>query len=319
MSDIDNLLWVEKHRPKKISHCCLPPRLKKVFETALRSGVMPNMTLAGPAGVGKTTAARALADELGLDTIVINASENGNIDTIRTTVRQFGSGMSFSGKMRLVILDEGDYLTPLAQASLRGMIEELSSNCRFIITANFANKIIDAITSRCPVIDFTYNADEKIEAIVEADARLHDILALEGVSIPAEAEEAFSAFLFRHFPDMRTIINLLQRSRAEDGGIDWAAIINSRDLYDFTGLVEAMKGKSFDKIRKWVAENVDRDGPSIRRHLFNILEELVHPECMPPIILTLADYDFKEQFVVDKEINTFAMLLAIVADAEFKP
>ena len=317
MTDINNLLWVEKYRPKTIDQCCLPERLKKVFRAAVKSGQMPNMSLVGPAGTGKTTAARALANELNSEILVINASENGNIDTIRTTVRQFGSGMSFSGGQRTVLLDEGDYLTPLAQASLRGMIEELSANCRFIITANFANKIIPAITSRLPEVEFTYTPDEKIEAIVAADQRIREILALEGVAIPEEAEAAFSAFLFRHFPDMRTILNLLQRA-CEGGVIDWGAIENSRDLYDFDGLVEALKTQDFPKIRSWVAENADRDGPSIRRHLFNVLEDIVEPSSMPGIILQLAEYDYKEAFVVDKEINTLAMMLQICAEASFK-
>lgn len=317
MADINNLLWVEKYRPRTINECCLPERLKKVFRAAVKSGQMPNMTLAGSAGIGKTTAARALANELNSQLLVINASENGNIDTIRTTVRQFGSGMAFNGQQRTVLLDEGDYLTPLAQASLRGMIEELSANCRFVITANFSNKIIEAITSRCPVVDFTYGPDEKIEAIVAADTRIREILALEGITIPAEAEAAFSEFLFRHFPDMRTILNLLQRA-CEDGDIDWKVIANSRDLYDFEGLVDALKTQDFTKIRSWVAENADRDGPSIRRHLFATLEDLVQPQSMPGIILHLADYDYKESFVVDREVNTLAMLLQICAEAEFK-
>lgn len=317
MVDINNLLWVEKYRPKLINECCLPERLKKIFRAAVKGGQMPNMTLAGSAGVGKTTVARALANELNSQLLVINASENGNIDTIRTTVRQFGSGMAFNGQQRTVLLDEGDYLTPLAQASLRGMIEELSANCRFIITANFSNKIIDAITSRLPAVDFTYSPDEKIEAIVAADQRIREILALEGITIPAEAEGAFSEFLFRHFPDMRTILNLLQRA-CEDGDIDWSVISNSRDLYDFEGLIDALKTQDFSKIRIWVSENVDRDGPSIRRHLFNTLEDIVAPQSMPGIILQLAEYDYKESFVVDREVNTLAMLLQICAEAEFK-
>lgn len=317
MVDINNLLWCEKYRPKTINECCLPERLKKVFRAAVKAGQMPNMTLAGAAGVGKTTVARALANELDSQLLVINASENGNIDTIRTTVRQFGSGMAFNGQQRTVLLDEGDYLTPLAQASLRGMIEELSANCRFIITANFSNKIIDAITSRLPAVDFTYSPDEKIEAIVAADQRIREILALEGISIPASAESAFSEFLFRHFPDMRTILNLLQRA-TEDGDIDWKVIANSRDLYDFEGLITALKTQDFSKIRKWVSENVDRDGPSIRRHLFNTLEDIVAPQSLPGIILHLAEYDYKESFVVDREVNTLAMLLQICAEADFK-
>lgn len=317
MVDINNLLWVERHRPKRIADCCLPERIKKTFRAAVKSGQMPNMTLAGAAGTGKTTVARALANELNSQLLVINASENGNIDTIRTTVRQFGSGMAFNGQQRTVLLDEGDYLTPLAQASLRGMIEELSANCRFIITANFSNKIIDAITSRLPVVDFTYSPEEKIEAIVAADKRIREILAIEGITIPPEAEAAFSEFLFRHFPDMRTILNLLQRS-CEDGDIDWKVIANSRDMYDFDGLIDALKTQDFTKLRIWVAENADRDGPSIRRHLFSTLEDLVAPQSMPGIILHLAEYDYKESFVVDREVNTLAMLLQICAEAEFK-
>lgn len=314
---IENLLWVEKYRPKTIAECALPERLLKIFNTSLKSNNLNNMTLAGPAGTGKTTAARALAHDMGMECLYINASENGNIDTIRTTVRQFGSGMSFSGGKRVVLLDEGDHLTPLAQASLRGMIEELSANCRFIITANFANKIIDPLLSRCPLVDYTYSTDEKIEGIVAADARVRWILAQEGVTIPEAAEEAFSAFMMRHFPDMRTILMILQRSCSE-GVIDWSNIAATQDLYDYSGLLDVLKAADFNGIRKWVAENVDRDGAGIRRYIFNMLEEAVKPSSMPPIILALAEYDYKEAFVMDKEVNTLAMLLSIAAEAEFK-
>ena len=275
------------------------------------------MTLAGPAGTGKTTVARALCEELGLDYLVINASENGNIDTIRTTVRQFGSGMSFSGKTRVVILDEGDYLTPLAQASLRGMMEELSSNCRFIITANFANKIIPAILSRCMLVDFTYSDDEKIDAVIQADARIRKILSQEGIEIEQADEDAFSAFLMRHFPDLRVILNILQNA-CSGGFIEWDDIANSKDLYDISGLIEAMKSQNFNKIRDWVAENVDRDGPTVRRYLYESLETTLKPESLPGTILTINEYDYREAFVMDREINTLAMILAIVGDAEFK-
>lgn len=317
MSNIENLLWVEKYRPKTIAECALPERLLKIFNTSIKSNNLNNMTLAGPAGTGKTTAARALANDMGMECLYINASENGNIDTIRTTVRSFGSGMSFTGGKRVVLLDEGDHLTPLAQASLRGMIEELSANCRFIITANFANKIIDPLVSRCPLVDYTYTPDEKIEGIVAADARVRWILEQEGVSIPPEAEEAFSAFMMRHFPDMRTILMILQRS-CNDGQIDWANIASSQDLYDYSGLIDVLKAADFNGIRKWVAENVDRDGAGIRRYIFNMLEDVVQPSSMPPIILALAEYDYKESFVIDKEVNTLAMLLSIAAEAEFK-
>lgn len=314
---IENLLWVEKHRPRRIADCCLPARLRKIFDAILKTGTVGNMTLAGPAGTGKTTVAAALGRELGMDVLMINASENGNIDMIRTTVRQFGSGMSFSGKQRLVILDEGDYLTPLAQASLRGMMEELSANCRFILTANFGNKLIGPLLSRCPVVDFTYTSEEKIEAIIEADMRVRNILAEEGVVLTPEAEEPFSDFFFRHFPDMRTLLNILQRS-CNSGDIDWRALTTSTNLHDYEGLVTAMKSSNFSDIRQWVAENVDRDGPGIRRQIFSSLETIVVPQSMPGIILILAEYDYKEAFVVDKEINTLAMLLSIVAEAQFQ-
>lgn len=314
---LENLLWVERYRPKTIAECALPRRLVSAFGDILAGTTMPNMTFAGPAGCGKTTAALALMNQMGMDTLLINASENGNIDTIRSTVRNFGSGMSFEGKMRGIILDEGDYLTPLAQASLRGMMEELSQNCRFVITANFGNKIIDPLLSRAPVVDFTYNTDEKLEAIVAADQRLRQILQVEGVGIPERADDAFTAFLMKNFPDLRRAINVLQRS-CRDGAIDWAALEDAADLNDYDGLIAAMRSASFPSIRKWVAEQVDRDGASIRRHIFNLLDEVVKPHSMPAVILILAEYDYKESFVVDREINTLAMLLNIMTDAEFK-
>ena len=317
MNDIEKLLWVEKYRPKIIKDCALPARHRKVFEGVLKTGNIGNMTLVGPAGTGKTTVARALCNELDCEALVINASENGNIDTIRSTVRQFGSGMSFNGKMRVVILDEGDYLTPLAQASLRGMMEELSANCRFIITANFGNKIIEPIISRCPLIDFSYSDDEKIEAIIQADTRLREILKGEEIEIEGTDEDAFSAFLLKHFPDMRTILNILQRA-CQGGYIEWDDLNGSQDLYDISGLIEAMQSQNFNKIRDWVAASVDRDGPTLRRFLYENLEEVVKPDSLPGIILTINEHDYKEAFVMDKEINTLAMILTIVGDAEFK-
>lgn len=316
-TDIKNLLWVEKYRPRKIVDCCLPDRHRKIFQGVLKTGNMGNMTLVGPAGTGKTTAARALCDELDYEVLTINASENGNIDTIRTTVRSFGSGMSFNGKLRCVILDEGDYLTPLAQASLRGMMEELSENCRFIITANFGNKIIDPITSRCPIIDFTYSDDEKIEALIQADARMRSILLQEGIDLETKDEDAFSSFLMQHFPDLRTVLNILQRA-CQGGYIEWDDIAGSRDLYNVSGLVEVMKSQNFDKIRDWVSANVDRDGPTLRRFLYENLESAVKPQSLPGIILTINEHDYREAFVMDKEINTLAMILSIVGGAEFK-
>ena len=318
MSDITNLLWVERHRPTTIAECCLPERLKKAFLPQLEKGVLNNMTLTGPAGCGKTTVARALCNELDIEYLFINASESGNIDTIRTQVRQYGSSMSFNGKPRAVILDEGDYLTPLAQASLRGMIEEFSSNCRFIITSNFSNKIIDALISRCPLIDFTLQGDEGIEVLVQADALVRQIMEREGVEpLKEEDEAAFSSFLVEHSPDLRTILNILQRA-CSGGYVCWEDIANSKDLCDITGLLEAMRTANFDDIRDWVSANADRDGPSVRRHLYNNLRGLLKSSSIPVAIIAINKYDYQESFCADREINTLAMILSIVADVEFK-
>lgn len=315
---IENLLWCEKHRPRTVAECCLPERLKKAFLPQLERGVLNNMTLTGPAGCGKTTVAKALCNELDIEYLFINASESGNIDTIRTQVRQYGSSMSFNGKPRAVILDEGDYLTPLAQASLRGMIEEFSSNCRFIITSNFANKIIEPLISRCPLIDFTLHGDEGIEVLVQADAFVRKIMEVEGVeALRDDDEAAFSSFLVEHSPDLRTILNVLQRA-CSGGYVCWEDIANSNDLCDIVGLMEAMKSANFDTIRDWVAANCDRDGPSVRRHLYNNLREELKPASIPVAIITINKYDYQEAFCADREINTLAMLLTLAADCEFK-
>lgn len=317
---IEDLLWVEKYRPRKVDKCCLPSRIKKAFLPQLEKGVLNNMTLTGTAGCGKTTVARAICDELDIEYMFINASESGNIDTIRNQVRQYGSSMSFNGKKRAVILDEGDYLTPLAQASLRGMIEEFSSNCRFIITANFSNKLIEPLISRCPLVDFTLNknSDEVVEVLVQAESFIREILEKECIApIKPEEETVFSSFLVTHMPDLRTILNILQRS-CSSGSICWEDVFNSKDLCDVDGLVEILKTNNFDSLRDWVSANAYRDTPSIRRNLYTKLRDVITPISIPAVIMSLNKYDFQEAFCVDKEINTMAMLLEIVSNVEFK-
>lgn len=308
-----HLLWVEKYRPTKIEDCVLPARLKNYFQGVVSTGSLDNTTLVGPPGTGKTTAARALCSELGLDSILINASEEGNIDTIRTKVRSFASSMSFGGGLRVVILDECDGLTAAAQQALRGAIEELSGNARFILTANFENKIIEPLRSRCPVVDFSFTKQEIREVLPGIDKRVRQILTEEGVEFD---KATVAQLVVKYLPDMRQILNQLQRA-SKSGVLDLGASGGMTDQ-TFSVLVATLKTKDFPAMRKWCAENQHNSGALVRRAVYDRLFDLVLPECVPQLVLTLASYDFKEAQVMDKEINMVAMFTEIMADARFK-
>lgn len=309
----DEFLWVEKYRPRTIDDCILPEDQKAIFKQFLDKGEIPNMMLCGGAGMGKTTVARALCEELGTDYIVINGSMNGNIDTLRTEILGFASTISFTGKTKVVILDEADYLNPNStQPALRNFIEEFSNNCRFIFTCNFKNRIIAPLHSRTTVIEFKINKEDKPKIAQQFFKRILDIVNTETVIV--KDPKALAKLVERHFPDYRRILNELQRYSV-GGVIDEGILVNIKEA-NVKDLVEALKDKDFKKMRQWVVNNIDSDPQTLFRLLYDNLLE--HVKQVPQLILLLADYQYKAAFVADAEINLVACLTEIMAAVEFR-
>lgn len=310
----EQFLWVEKYRPRKIEDCVLPQSLKDTFQKFVDGGEIQNMTLVGSAGVGKTTVAKALCEQLGCDYLFINGSEESGIDTIRNKVRQFASTVSLADQPKVVILDEADYLNPNStQPALRGFIEEFEKNCRFILTCNFKNKLIDPLLSRALPIDFTIKKADKKEMASAIFKRIKFILDTEGVKYD---KDAVIALIVKFFPDYRRIINELQRYSVA-GMIDSGVLINVAEL-NTANLITALKAKNFTDMRKWVATNLDNDPNILIRKLFDSASELVEPSMVPVLIMILAEYQYKAAFVADHELNMTAMLTEIMADVSFK-
>ena len=308
------LLWVEKYRPKTIEDTILPKELKDVFNKFASDKFIPNLLLTGRAGIGKTTIARALLEEIGCDYIVINGSLNGNIDTLRNDIRSFASSVSLSGGRKYVILDEADYLNANStQPALRNFMEEFSANCGFILTCNFANRIIEPLHSRCSIIDFKLPNVEKPKLASAFYRRLVDILTFENV--PFEPK-AVAALVERYFPDYRRTLNELQRYAAT-GRID-AGILTDHKEENVKSLLGFLKEKSFTNVRKWVGENSDLDTAVFFRQLYDTASEYLKTNSIPQLVLILAEYQYKAAFVADQEINLAACLTEIMVECEFK-
>jgi DNA polymerase III delta prime subunit len=310
----DQFLWVEKYRPKTIEECILPKQLKDTFQQIIDSGELPNLMFTGTAGLGKTTVARALCEQLGIDYIVINGSEEGNIDTLRTKIRQFASTVSLTGGYKCVILDEADYLNPQStQPALRGFIEEFANNCRFILTCNFKNRIIEPLHSRCGVIDFKF--DKKILANLcgQFMNRLKFILTEENISFQ---EPVLAELIMKHAPDWRRVLNEAQRYSIT-GSIDEGVLVTLNDK-SIKDLMTALKAKNFKSMREWVVNNIDTEPHAIFRKIYDNLNEHLQPQSIPQIIIILADYQYKNAFVADHELNVVACMTEVMANAEFK-
>lgn len=310
----NEFLWVEKYRPQTIQDCILPVSLKKSFEDMVAKGEPQNLLLAGSAGTGKTTVARALCNDIGVDHIIINCSENGNIDTLRTDIRQFASTVSLSESKKAVILDEFDYSNAQSiQPALRGAIEEFSNNCRFIITCNYKNRIIQPIHSRCTCIDFAISSIDKPEIAKQLLSRCEYILDNEKVKYD---KKSLSQLIIKHFPDFRRIINELQRYSAS-GIIDAGILANLKDI-EIKTLVSSMKIKDFSGVRKWVVNNLDNSQTELFRKIYDCLYDTLVPSSVPEAVLVLAEYQYKSGFVADQEINTVACLVELMMRCEFK-
>ena len=310
----EDFLWVEKYRPHKIEDCVLPANLKDTFQKFVDDKNIPNLLLSGGAGVGKTTVARAMLDELKADSIIINGSMNGNIDTLRHDIRNFAGTVSFMEGRKYVILDEADYLNANStQPALRNFMEEFSNNCGFILTCNFKNRVIPPLHSRCAVIEFKITGKDKQTLAGQFLERACGILELEQVQFD---KKVVAEVLMKYFPDWRRVLNELQRYSAI-GAIDTGILSHVADV-DTKELLGYLRDKDFKSMRSWVALNSDIDSSVLYRKLYDSMNEFLDKNYFPQFILTLGDYQYKSAFVVDQEINTVAFLTQVMADCEFK-
>jgi len=309
----EQYLWVEKYRPHTVEACILPNRMKSVFQEYVKSQNIPNLLLTGTAGVGKTTVAKAMCEEIGLNHLFINGSEERGIDTLRTKIKGYASTISLTGGRKVIIIDEADYLTPEAQAGLRGAIEEFSENCSFIFTCNFKNRLIEAIHSRCSVVDFHLHKNEKAEMAAQLFKRLGNILTQENVNYD---KKVLAKIVERYFPDFRRTLNELQRY-SSSGSIDASVLTQIDTLGDFDALIKSLKDKDFATMRKWVANNSDADSSVIYRKIFDSANQFLQPHSIPQCVVILGRYQYQSAFVADQEINLCACLTEMMVDCEY--
>ena len=307
-------LWVEKYRPQKIDDCVLPEALKKTFKEYISKGELPNFLLCGTAGTGKTTVAKALCNEIGAEYMFINGSEESGIDVLRTKIKSFASSVSLTDAKKVVILDEADYLNPNStQPALRAFIEEFSNNCRFILTCNFKNRIIEPLHSRCAVIEFKIDNAEKKNMLEGFFKRTRQILTQENIEFDPQV---VAEMLTKYFPDFRRILNELQRYSVS-GKIDTGILVNVSEE-SYKTLIKFMKEKDFTEVRKWVGKNSDTDSVSLFRQLYDSASTIMEPASIPQLILILAEYQYKAAFVADHELNNMAAMTEIMANCKFK-
>jgi DNA polymerase III delta prime subunit len=311
---MNDFLWVERYRPRKVNETILSDDLKQVFNQIVATGQLPNMLFTGTAGVGKTTVARALCNELGLDYILVNGSEEGNIDTLRNKVKSFASTVSLQGGYKVVILDEADYLNPQStQPALRGFIEEFANHCRFILTCNFKNRIIEPLHSRCSVYDFNIQRSEKPKIATAFYKRVVDILTTENVEFEPKA---LAILVEKHFPDFRRVLNECQRYSIS-GKIDAGVLSNLADD-NIKSLMSHLHAKNFRGMRQWVVDNIDVEPQAIFRKIYDTMVDYAQPQSIPQIVLILADYQYKNAFVADHELNVVACMTELMANAQWK-
>jgi len=311
---VQEYLWVEKYRPQRVEDCILPRELKDTFQQFISSGELPNFLFSGGPGIGKTTVAKALCNEIGAEFILINGSEESGIDTLRTKIKSFASTVSLTDAKKVVILDEADYLNPNStQPALRAFIEEFSNNCRFIFTCNFKNRIIDPLHSRCAVVDFKIENKDKQEIAASFFKRVQYILKEENIE---HNPKPIVEMITKHFPDYRRIINELQRYSVT-GKIDSGILLNVTEE-SFKGLIKNLKDKNFTEVRKWVAKNGDSDSINIFRQLYDSASSNIEANSIPQLVLILADYQYKSAFVSDQELNLMAALTETMAQCKFK-
>lgn len=305
---IDEFLWVEIYRPKTLDDCILPDKISKAFHQYVRDRNVPNLILSGGSGSGKTSSARALLSDIDCDSIIINGSLYGTIGTLRNEIKEYASTVSLTGGRKYVILDEADYLNQQSmQPALRNFMEEYSSGCGFILTCNYPNRILPALHSRCSLVNFTFEKEERPRAAFKFIERAKKILEAERIEYD---DSAVAEFIIKHFPDFRKALNELQAYSA-CGKID-VGILSQRSVDSFNELTESIKRKDYSKVTQWVVDNKDIDFPTLCRDFYKTSKDKFLPEDVPKIVLTLADYQYKDAFVADKEINMLAMMTEIM-------
>jgi DNA polymerase III delta prime subunit len=310
---MDHLLFTEKYRPQTIADCILPTRLKKPFQEYVNQKNIPNLLLSGGPGIGKTTVAKAMCNEIGCDFLVINGSDESGIDTFRVKIKNYASSMSLAGGRKVIIIDEADYLNPNStQPALRNAIEEFSTNCSFIFTCNYKSRIIEPLHSRCAVIDFNLKASEKASVAKDFYKRLLSILQSEKIDYD---DRVIAELVKKYFPDFRRVLNELQRY-SQFGKID-TGILSQIGNVSIAEIVKHIKEKDFTSIRKWVATG-DYDSTTVFRQIYDSLYDIMKPHSIPQAVLILADYQYKSAFCADQEINTVACLTEIMVNCEFE-
>ena len=309
-----DFLWVEEYRPQTIDDCILPQSLKTLFQSFIEKGEVSNLLFSGTPGVGKTTVAKALCEQMNCDWIMINGSEEGGIDVLRNKIKNFASTVSLSGGKKVVILDEADYLNPQStQPALRGFVEEFHKNCRFILTCNFKNRIIEPLHSRFSNIEFRINPRDKGKLATKLFERVTYILKEQNIEYE---DNVVAELIKKHFPDFRKLINELQRYSVS-GTIDAGILVNVSDE-NLKTLVSHLKSKEFGNMRKWVVNNLDNDPVKIFRKIYDSMYTTLQPETIPHAVLIIADYQYKSAFVADQEINLVACLTELMSQVKFK-
>ena len=311
---MEQFLWVEQYRPRDIESCVLPKTLKDSLQSFVDEETLPNLIFSGGPGVGKTTAARAMVDQIGATYMMINGSEESGIDVLRTKIKNFASTVSLEGGKKYLILDEADYINPQStQPALRGFIEEFHNNCGFILTCNYKNRIIPALQSRCSVIDFIIPNAEKVKLAQQFFKRVESILLEQNIKYD---NRVVAEVINKHFPDWRRVLNELQRYSVS-GNIDAGILVNISEI-NIKELMAAMKNKEFTNVRRWVVDNLDNDPVRIFRHIYDNLYDVMDSSSIPHAVVILGEYQYKSAFVADQEINMLACLTEVMARGKFK-